>query len=71
MSKFIWMTLQTRDTPACPCVTGMAMHVFTMDSVDMMALFQGQRPRHDIAVKFCYDLADAMIAEREKHARKD
>lgn len=41
---------------------------FAAQAIRMFSLNDAEvaKPRHDIAARFCYDLADAMLAEREK-----
>jgi hypothetical protein len=41
-----------------------------MDDVDVYKLVQGRElPRHDLVARFCYDLADAMLAARKKGSK--
>lgn len=45
---------------------GMAIGLFSMKEEDITNMLLGRDPGHDVVAKFCYDLADAMIAERNK-----
>ncbi len=46
---------------------GRAINLFSLTDAKADELVEGTMlPRHDIAAKFCYNLADAMIAERDK-----
>ena len=45
---------------------GRAISLFPMDRDDIKSLQAGEIPDHRLVADFCYDLADAMIAEREK-----
>ena len=46
---------------------GRAMTLFPFDEEDIAMLQSGIKPQHNIVAKFCYDLANAMIEEREHH----
>lgn len=48
---------------------GKAIGLFAIEKEDLQKLNAGIRPDHKIAAKFCYDLADAMIAERERYLK--
>lgn len=44
-----------------------AIHCFQLQDKDMDILVHEQgRPMHEVAAKFCYGLADAMMKERER-----
>lgn len=43
---------------------GKALTVFSLNDGEVAAILGGAVPRHDIAARFCYDLADAMIRAR-------
>jgi len=47
-----------------------AMLSFSLTDEDVHRLVRGQSPQHDIASKFCYDWAEAMLAERRKRLGK-
>ena len=46
-----------------------AIGLFPLDSDDCVALKSGQVPDHKIVARFCYELADAMLAVREGGAK--
>lgn len=43
-----------------------ALGLFEMDDECVEMLQHGQYPQHELVVKFCYGIADAMLAERVK-----
>ena len=45
---------------------GQAMHLFLVTSKDLIELKNGGQPDHRFMARFCYDLANAMVAERLK-----
>lgn len=47
-----------------------AIYCFTLndDGVAKLLSPEGGYPRHDVVAKFCYDLANTMIAERRRRA---
>ena len=46
---------------------GQAVGCFFLDKENMVVLMNNAGwPRHDMVASFCYGLADAMLAEREK-----
>jgi hypothetical protein len=45
-----------------------AVTLFTLEDKDVAALREGAQPAHDVVAKFCYELADAMLAERKEGA---
>ena len=45
-----------------------AIHCFTLNDVEVTKLLSGEYPRHDLVARFCYGLADAMMAQRNKRA---
>lgn len=45
---------------------GKAMRLFSVDQKALDKLERGERPNHQLAAKFCFDLAEAMITEAEK-----
>lgn len=47
-----------------------AVHCFTLNDVEVAKLRSGQYPRHDLVAKFCYDLADALLQQREQRKGK-
>ena len=56
----------------CPGMTlrewyaGQAIKLFSLDMYDVHCLKAGGMPDHQIVARFCYQLADAMIAEGAK-----
>ena len=50
---------------------GQALRLFTMMDEDIQKLQAGAAPQHKKVAKFCYDLADAMLAERRKREGGD
>jgi len=45
---------------------GKAISLFPVSANELLMIQQGNVPRHNVVARFCYDLADAMIEEREK-----
>lgn len=45
-----------------------AISLFPLSEGDLRALENGVRPDHKLVSKFCYELADAMMAERQNDA---
>lgn len=43
-----------------------ALRLFQIDREDMSRWERGISPRHEWVAKFCYDVADAFLAERKK-----
>jgi hypothetical protein len=41
-----------------------AVTLFTLEDKDVVAIREGAQPAHDVVARFCYDLADAMLAAR-------
>jgi hypothetical protein len=61
-------------TAVCAAGTGMtlrdyfaakAVTLFTLEDKHVVALREGAQPAHDVVAKFCYGLADAMLAEKK------
>lgn len=46
--------------------SGQVISIFKFDREDLALLESGHLPHHDHVAKFCYGLADAMLAQREK-----
>lgn len=42
-----------------------AISLFPLSERDVSALQNGETPNHRLVAKFCYELADAMMAERQ------
>ena len=49
---------------------GQAIQLFSLTPESMRDLMNGQPPDHEFVAKFCYDLADAMMAERDKRTAR-
>lgn len=49
---------------------GGAMGLFSMDEKNVTGLLAGETFDHQLVARFCFDLADAMIAERAKRSEK-
>jgi hypothetical protein len=41
-----------------------AVTLFTLEDKHVVALREGAQPAHDVVAKFCYGLADSMLAAR-------
>lgn len=49
---------------------GRALGLFPLSDQNLAALQNGRRPNHALVARFCYDAADALIAERKKRLRR-
>ena len=43
-----------------------ALRMFTIDGIAARKIENGEEPNHELVVKFCFNLAEAMILERDK-----
>ena len=43
-----------------------AIKLFPFDKENIKQLQAGGQPQHELVAKYCYELADAMLAERER-----
>lgn len=43
-----------------------AINLFSLNDQELELIRSGVRPGHYLVAKFCYELADAMLAERSK-----
>lgn len=46
-----------------------AIGLFGIEEKQLADLIQGDTPNHEVVARFCYGLADAMMAEREKETK--
>lgn len=48
-----------------------ALHQFSLSDLEVFRLQHGTRPDFELIARFCYDTADAMMAERAKRQKRD
>lgn len=45
---------------------GMAIQLFSLEPKELTLIEKGEIPDHRLVAKFCFDLAEAMLAESER-----